>query len=226
MKITEIAERSTVRLISTGNLKKSILAPLARNHGDMAALAELEGATNGRLGAAQGALAGLDPKELVYGAYGYTFVNAAFTHTRPGGSRFNGEDRGAWYASLDVETALAEVTFHATRDLDDIGRYETHIDYVELLADFIGPFHDLRGVDPAPASLHPDVTLGYPAGQALAKDILAANGNGIVYPAVRRLGGTCLAAFRPALVQNVRQGALWRVEWQGSRHPTITKDPK
>src|SRR5256885_15893208 len=123
MKISEIVARGTIRLISTGNLKKSVLAALARNHGDLAALADLEGATNERLIATQGTLAGLDPKELVYGQYGYTFVNAAFTHIRPGGSRFNGEDRGAWYASLEIETALAEVIFHATRDLDDIGRY-------------------------------------------------------------------------------------------------------
>jgi hypothetical protein len=40
---------------------------------------------------------------------------------------------------------------------------------------------------------------------------------------VRRAGGTCLVAFRPDLVQNLRQGGIWRLEWQGVPTPTITQ---
>ena len=64
--------------------------------------------------------------------------------------------------------------------------------------------------------------MGYPAGQALARDLAGRSSNGIVYPSVRQPGGTCLVAFRPDLVQNVRQGDLWRLQWQGSLEPTIT----
>jgi len=38
---------------------------------------------------------------------------------------------------------------------------------------------------------------------------------GVVYPSVRKRGGACLAAFQPALVQNVRPGAKWTLKWQG-----------
>jgi hypothetical protein len=45
---------------------------------------------------------------------------------------------------------------------------------------------------------------------------------GVVYPSVRRRGGTCLACFRPALVANVRKGATYRFVWQGRPRPAIT----
>jgi hypothetical protein len=102
-------------------------------------LAELEGATSGRLQAQEGGLLDLNQKELVLGRPGHTFINAAFTYTRPGGNRFNG------YCAFLAETALAEVTFHLTRELDAINRFENVTDYAELISDFVGHFHDLRG---------------------------------------------------------------------------------
>src|SRR3546814_4610959 len=36
----------------------------------------------------------------------------------------------------------------------------------------------------------------------------------IYVPSVRRPEGTCLIAFRPHVVRNMRQGAIWRLEWR------------
>jgi hypothetical protein len=36
---------------------------------------------------------------------------------------------------------------------------------------------------------------------------------GIVYPSVRREGGTCIACFRPSIVANVRKGTPYRLIW-------------
>ena len=48
---------------------------------------------------------------------------------RPRGlNRFNGPNRGAWYAAFEIETAITEVSFHLTRELDNIGVYETTVD--------------------------------------------------------------------------------------------------
>jgi hypothetical protein len=222
----DLAQRRTVRLIPTGRLKDPALLPLAAEDGALEDLASLESATNARLRAEEAGLADLDPRELVFGRAGQTFVNAAFTHTRPGGNRFNGDERGAWYAGFEARTALAEVAYHLTRELEAIGRFDNVTDYVELLADFFGPFHDLRRVDAAEACLDPDPAIGYPAGQALARRLRAeAGSNGIVYPSVRRAGGTCLAAFRPDLVQNLREGGIWRLVWQGTREPSETRRP-
>lgn len=220
----DLVQRNTVRLISTGRLKGPALLPLAADDGALDDLASLENATNARLRAEEAGLADLDPRELVFGRAGRTFVNAAFTHTRPGGNRFNGDGRGAWYAGFEATTALAEVAYHLTRELEAIGRFENVTDYAELLADFFGPFHDLRRADATEPCLDPDPTIGYPAGQALARRLRAeAESNGIVYRSVRRHGGTCLAAFRPDLVQNLREGGIWRLMWQGAPEPNVTR---
>ena len=221
----DLAQRDTVRLISTGRLKPPVLSPLADNFGALEDLARLESVTNSRLHAQETGLPGLDPRELVFGRAGYTFINAAFTHTRPGGNRFNGEDRGAWYCAFEVETSLGEVSYHLTRELEAIGRFENVTDYAELLADFFGPFHDLRGVDAAgEPALREDPSLAYPAGQALAKHLrVEAASGGIVYPSIRHAGGVCLVAFRPDLVQNLKQGGIWRLEWQGAPMPTMAR---
>src|SRR3954454_21234900 len=165
----DLAERDTVRLISTGRLKDPVLLPLAANHGALEDLADLESVTNGRLQAQEAGLPDLDPRELVFGRAGHTFINAAFTHTRPGGNRFNGDDRGAWYCGFTVETSLGEVSYHLTRELEAIGRFENVTDYADLLADFLGSFHDLREADRAVENaLHGDPAIAYPAGQAIA----------------------------------------------------------
>lgn len=221
----EVAQRDTVRLISTGRLTDPVLLPLAANHGALEDIADLEGVTNGRLQAQESGLPDLDPRELVFGRSGHTFINAAFTHTRPGGNRFNDEDRGAWYCGFEAETSLGEVAYHLTRELEAIGRFDNVTDYAELIADFHGPFHDLRAADRAvEAALHEDPTIAYPAGQALALRLRreAASG-GLVYPSVRHPGGTCLVAFRPDVVQNLRQGGLWRLEWQGDPTSSISR---
>ncbi len=218
----DVVQRDTARLVTSARHRPPALGPLGDTHGELQDLAELEGATNGRLVAQRFGLPDLAPEELVYGVPNHTFINAAFTYVRPGGNRFNDERRGAWYAAFAVETALKEVEFHLTRALAEVNRFENSTDYVALLADFIGPFHDARGSADLEC-LGADAAVAYPAGQRLAAELRAAGSNGIVYPSARDPGGTCLVAFRPALVQNVRQGELWRLEWRGTPAATITR---
>jgi RES domain-containing protein len=220
-----LSQRDTVRLISTGRLKDPVLLPLAANHDVLEDLAILESATNGRLVAQESGLPELDSRELVFGRAGFTFINAAFTHTRPGGNRFNDEARGAWYSGFDAETAIDEVSYHLTRELEAIDRFENVTDYAELVADFFGSFHDMREADTkSEQALHRDPAIGYPAGQRLARLLrIDQSSNGIVYPSIRHEGGTCLACFRPDLVQNLRQGGIWRLEWHGSPTPSVTR---
>ncbi len=222
----DLTQRDTLRLISTGRLKDPVLLALAANHGALEDLAALESATNGRLAAQQTGLPQLDPRELVFGRAGYTFINAAFTHARPGGNRFNDDNRGAWYCALDPDTALGEVAYHLTRELEAVGRFENVTDYAELIADFFGPFHDLRAFDiEVEPALHKDPAIAYPAGQSLARKLrVDSSSNGIIYPSIRHTGGTCLVSFRPDLVQNLRQGGIWRLEWQGAANPTVTRE--
>lgn len=222
--ITNIAQCDTIRLIPSGRLKPPVLAPLAATPQALDDLAALEGVTNSRIQASDSGLAGLHPRELAFGHPNDSFVNAAFTHVRPGGNRFNDGSRGAWYCGFDVETSLGEVSYHLTRELDAINRYDNITDYAEMIADFIGPFHDLTRPSMAMRPcLGEDVAQAYPSGQALARHLRQLGSNGLIYPSVRYPGGVCLAAFNPSLVQNLRQGSLWRLTWAGNRIPEISR---
>ena len=231
--VTDVVARATVRLIPTAFAKPPVLGPLAETDDDQSALADLEALTNRRQIGERGGLADLDARELAFRArslglqrWGHTHVNAAFLYTRAGGSRFNDERRGAWYAAFDDLTALAEVGYHRTRELEFTDCFEDQAIYQALLADFIGPFPDLRDADPDTSCLHADPAIGYPAGQALALGLREQGHAGLLYPSVRQPGGKCLAAFVPQSVQNVRPGAKWLMEWSGSPEYSVTPNPE
>lgn len=222
--IADIADPATVRLISTAYIIEPALTPLCDNDEELGILERLEGMSSARLAPAR-MPPGVDPAELLTPAagFGHTYVNAAFCYVKPDGNRFNDGTRGAWYAGIGdgaTMTAQAEVVFHLTRELDNVGVYDNITSYRELLAGIIGPFFDLRGVADEPA-LSPDIAVAYPAGQKLARKILAEGGNGVIYPSARRTGGTCLAAFRPHLIQNVRHGDVVTFAWEGKREAVV-----
>lgn len=224
----------TVRLRRTGTHRlvpskyaddgDSVLALIADDPDHLQRIFELDAATNDRLLAPERPLPGLDPSELVAGVRHAAVINAAFCHPHPLGARFNGPDRGTWYAAFELETAQAEVGFHKTVQLIEIDRLYDSITYDDYLADFRGSFHDLRR-SPAgfEACLAPD---SYVDAQALAEHLLAAGSSGVIYPSVRRAGGTCLACFRPSLVGNVRRGRTYRFTWEGTTEFRVTVERK
>ena len=218
---TLVREHDTHRLIPSRYRPRneSVLALIADDDAHLADLFDLDHATNERLLAEHDLLPGIGVHELVFGVPNSRVVNAAFAHPHPLGSRFNGPERGAWYAALEVETSQAEVAFHKTVDLAEIGRFEDSVTYDDYLADFSASLHDLREGRGVRAHLDPD---SYVASQGLAEDLLAAGSLGIVYPSVRHAGGTCLACFRPALVTNVRSARTYRFTWNGRPEPEIT----
>lgn len=209
---SQVHQDDTHRLIPTKYLPKdaSVLSRLAKTPRDLDDLAELEGATNDRLLGEANRLPGISVHELVFGIPNYHIINAAFTHAAPSGGRFNGSDRAAWYAGYTLETSQQEVAFHFARELREIPSWkepETR-SYRDYLADFRAEFHDLRN-DPGHAdALDPE---SYDASQHLARTLLNRGSAGIVFPSVRHRGGTCIACFRPALVTNVREGALVQI---------------
>jgi RES domain-containing protein len=217
--VARVAFERTVRLVATARLRDPVLLELvgAAYQED---LAEIDGATSGRLETQQRGSAKLQRGELVTGLPHAAFINAAFSYWRPRElNRFNGPDRGAWYSALDVATTRSEVAFHVTRELDRVSDYNAVVDYAEMFASFAGEFVDLRDVDPRPDCLDPDPAVGYPAGNTVADAARRAGQNGIVYPSVRHPGGTCLVALWPTAVQSVTQGRVLRAAWTGGRSP-------
>lgn len=220
---TPVRRNDTHRLVPSQHRDagRTVLARLAVSDAELADLYDLDNATNDRLLAENDLLPNIRVHELLFGVPYYRIVNAAFTHAHPLGSRFNGPDRGTWYAAFEIRTAQAEVAFHKTLHLEEIGRFDDEVTFDDYLADFSCALHDLRARDGFAAYLSPD---SYVASQTLAAELLDAGSLGIIYPSVRRAGGTCIACFRPALVMNVRRAKTYRFRWSGRPTPTITVD--
>jgi RES domain-containing protein len=218
--LTLLRQFDTVRLIPSrfADAEDSVLAPLAESDAVLRDLFDLDNATNDRLRGESGLLPGIGVDELVFGLPNFRMINAAYTYARPEGSRFNDGERGAWYCAFELETALAEVSFHKTVEYQEIGRFDDSVSYQALLADFSAGFHDLRGADAWRDCLDPG---SYIASQRLAAELLEAGSMGIIYPSVRHPGGTNLACFRPALVGNVHKAQTSRFTWAGSPQPAV-----
>lgn len=171
----------------------------------------LDGATNDRVQGEQRGLIGIGTFELVYAIPNAHVVNAAFTHPNEWGSRFNDHTRGAWYAADWQKASIAEVVYHKARRLSEIvvpdepGQrppLDTSI-YDDWLADFQADFHVLDPPEDFLQYLQPEpVPQCYLPSQALARRLLHARSNGLLYPSVRHPGSSCIACFRPALVYN------------------------
>jgi RES domain-containing protein len=212
--VFRLLQDDTHRLIPSAYEDETVLNRLTTDSDERTALFELEGATNERLQGEAGLLPGITVRELVFGLSYSHIVNAAFTNASPLGSRFNGPERGAWYAAFSLETSGIEVAFHKSQELQEVNwrENETFL-YVDFLADFRGEFHDLRGDSHFHKFLNPN---SYTASQKLAQELLENESAGVVYPSVRHRGGTCIACFRPALVNNVRKGGQVSVEFENA----------
>ncbi len=197
-----------------------MLTRIADDEAHLRDIFDLDQATNDRLLAENRLLPGIALHELVFGVPYHAIVNAAFCHAHPLGSRFNGPDRGAWYAAFELVTARQEVAFHKTVELAETDWWEESITYDDYLADFSATFHDVREDSRFARCLSPD---SYAESQALAERLLVEQSMGLVYPSVRRPPGTCLACFRPPLVMNVRRGNTWRFTWQGKPVPRFER---
>ena len=206
-RVSDVLRDDTHRLIPSryGDPGESVLTRLTEDAEDLNALFELEGATNDRLLGEAGLLPGITVRELVFGLSYSHIVNAAFTHASPFGSRFNGPERGAWYAAFTRETSELEVAYHKSKELQEISWQEKEtFTYVDFLADFRGTFHDIRNGTRFGNCLDAN---SYSASQDLARELLEGGSAGVVYPSVRHKVGACIVCFRPALVNNVRKGS-------------------
>ena len=194
-----------------------MLTRLAEDNEELQDLFELDGATNDRSLGEANLLPGISVHELLFGVAYAHIVNAAFTHAHPTGSRFNGPERGAWYAAFEIETAQAEIAFHKAQELQEIKWTEPEeFTFIDYLADFRADFHDIRNNPAYVNCLGPN---SYAESQSLARELLAHASAGIVYPSVRRKSGTCIVCFRPALVTNVRKGLQVTIAFQSPGQP-------
>lgn len=223
--LRDIEHRGTHRLIPANFATESVLETLPLPAATLSDLSELDAATNERKIGERGGNLGISPLELLYQVPEAHIVNAALTHPGPQGGRFNSTTRGAWYAGIDLGTAIREVAFHKRRFLRDAhftGRQTFH--YSDFLADFAGRFHVLNQAEQRACLQPAPVPQCYAASQALANLLLVSGSSGIVYASVRNPGGTCISCFRPALVHHPRRGKVYEIALCAENEHVETKE--
>jgi RES domain-containing protein len=198
----------------------TVLEEVASDDAMLADAARLDAATNERVHGELYGLSGISHFELVYGIPNAQIVRAAFLHPGPFGSRFNNTTRGVWYAAKKVETSIAEVAYHKAKRLAEmvvpglpLERPNEEVStFDDWQADFHSAFHILEPTEEFADFLKPEpVPQCYLPSQLLARQLLAQQSNGVIYPSVRHKGGICLACFRPALVYQPRRSKRYEI---------------
>lgn len=205
--------------------KQTVLADIADNDAMLDDINLLDGASNERIQTEQSGRIGISTYELVYAIPNAHIVNAAFSYAAAPGSRFNDATRGAWYAADELDTSLAEVTYHKARRLGEMivqgmpgERPDRDVStYDDWLADLRSQFHTLDPLEQWAECLEAEpVPDCYAASERLARALIAAGSNGLVYPSVRRPEHTCLVCFRPALVYRPRRDVRLEIVFEAA----------
>ena len=149
---------------------------------------------------------------------------APFVHAspdRPG--RFHDGTFGAYYAASTYKTALLETVHHKENFCRATAEAPGWVaETRELIGRIDADLTDLRGAE-RPAHTSPHDPLLDPesdtASRAFARQIRAADSDGIAYPSIRHEdgGGECFAAFHPDVMAVPRQGRHVAYYWGSTR---------
>ncbi|KDM65293.1 RES family NAD+ phosphorylase [Acidiphilium sp. JA12-A1] len=181
---------------------------------DLEAIFAVESLTNPRLRDEVGDIRLVPPEDRVSGP-GSSIIMAAFTHLNSAGSRFTDGTYGVFYAANNLDTAIAETTYHRERFMRTTAEVRMELDMRVYLIDLAASLHDLRGRKAEfPIVYHNE---NYTAGQHLAATLRKEGSNGIAYDSVRHHGGECAAVFRARLLSNCRQERHLCYVWDGQR---------
>jgi RES domain len=174
----------------------------------------IEALTNARLRNELGELQLVPADERISGA-GSTPIMAAFTHLNPEGSRFSDGSYGVYYATHDLDTAIAEVSHHRALFMARTQEPAIDIDLRLIVAPLGARLHDLRSLRrSAPQLYDPD---DYSAGRALGRQLRQADSWGVLYHSVRHHGGLCAGVFRPRALKPAKESLHIALHWDGSR---------
>jgi hypothetical protein len=216
----------THRLIASRYPPIGVFDDLAPGREDLEIAYLLESATNGRLSILSRRLPLLPDEEIVRGP-GATMVMAAFLHADETGGRFTDGRLGAWYASLDVDTAIAETVHHSTRRLRlSNAAFPGNIQMRALVAEVDCDLVDIRSA----GSQHPelydpdDYTQSRAFGTGLRWPKSGTPANGIVFDSVRRANGINVCIYRPSLILlPVNQSDHYEYRWDARGEVRVVK---
>lgn len=206
------------RIIPSRYDRAPVLDPLAAAAPDgLDAVNELDAATNPRFTRDRPCLRQRDfllpDNELLHSH----IVNGAFAHGSPH-ARFSSPSCGVWYSSDTTAGAQAEVAFHKSLELADLGEraaehYPQRIRYTEWLASYSGVLDVLNASSPESAAILDPMS--YRVSQTVGDELRRGGSLGIVYPSVRHPGTTNHAIFIPAVVSDVQLARHWDLRVDG-----------
>lgn len=151
---------------------------------------------------------------------GATVAMAAFLHPSPG--RFNSVEIGAWYAALDVQTAVAETMHHHERRLRaSAAAFPALIQMRELISSPEAKLVDIRGEQREQADLYAGEDYG--ASSAFGETVRREGGDGIWYSSVRRSEGQNVVIYKPRLLVPVLQGDHYEYTWDAQGNSNAYK---
>jgi len=210
--VSRVRWRQTFRIIPSRYPPIDLFERVA-DPADWERLADLESMTNPRLRQEWGEISLVPPGRRVSGP-GASWVMAAFTHLKPGGSRFSDGTFGVYYAANSKDAAIAETVHHLGRfyasTSDPPHREEMRV----LVSGIDASLHDIRSGSKWKSAHDPD---DYGPSQSLGVSLRASQSNGIVYNSVRHSGSENFAAFWPDVVQIPVQGPHLLYDWDGTR---------
>ncbi|NPV22111.1 RES family NAD+ phosphorylase [Bradyrhizobium aeschynomenes] len=216
----------THRLIASRYPTVGIFDDLNLSQEELTVAFLLESVTNDRLTSYSGRLQLLRPSEIVQGPTA-NMVMAAFLHADETGGRFTDGRLGAWYAALELETAIAETVHHNTRRLRlSEGAFPSNIQMRQLIAGIDCSLIDIRGQQETRPELYAanEYSKSRAFGLALRWPSSGEGENGIVFASVRRKGGTNVCVFRPSLILlPVMQGDHYQYSWDNKGDVTVSK---
>jgi RES domain-containing protein len=178
------------------------------------ALIAAEMLTNPRLRNQVGEIRLVPPEERVSGP-GASYVMAPFTHLNPKGGRFSDATHGAYYAADDLPTAVAETSYHFARFASDSADGPRYEDMRVLVGCIDADLHDVEQLNIAAQQQVLD-PVDYGFSRSFAQALRDIGSTGVHYPSVRRVGGRCVALFRPSSVGVPVQTKRLKYHWDGA----------
>jgi len=161
-----------------------------------------------------GNLSALELEDRLAGP-GFGRIMSSFAFHDPTGTRFTNGDFGAYYAALDLKTAIAETIHHRVIFMKATNEPAQDLDQLLILADVNGNFHDIRDMQAAlPAVYDPT---SYNESQRLAVDLRTSGSLGIIYKSVRLATGECVAVWRARVLSNPRENRHITYRWDGNK---------
>jgi hypothetical protein len=176
---------------------------------DWLALQDTESLTNERLRTSLGKSALVRAEDRLSGP-GTSLIMSPFTHPDPNGDQFSDGTFGISYALPTFEAALVRSVRGREEFLSRTKEGPTTLQMRVLNTDMRGMVHDLRGKI---ANDYRNVE----ASRELSRNLRAEGSYGLLYDDPNPRIGETLAAFRPTILQNLRQERHLAYKWDGTR---------